>query len=252
MRKSIAVVAFVVLAVCVCTSNVRAAESEDASKPIRILLTYGGHGFNEKPFFEMFDAVKAITYTKAPMPKSADMLKPGLAKQFDVIVMFDMVGDITPEQQKAFTALLEEGIGVVSLHHNIGAHRNWPEFTKIIGGKFFFKPRTVGDKKLPKSGYAHGQDMDISIADKQHPITRGLKDFTIHDECYDKFLVTDDAKVLLTTDHPKNDPQIAWVKQYGKSPVFYLMLGHDAKAWTNKNFSTLIQRGIQWAGGELK
>ena len=67
-----------------------------------MLVTYGGHGFEEKQFFAMFDALPNVTYKKAELPKQADLLKPGLEKDFDVIVMYDMVGGISPEQQKAF------------------------------------------------------------------------------------------------------------------------------------------------------
>jgi hypothetical protein len=57
------------------------------------------------------------------------------------------------------------------------------------------------------------------------------------------------VKLLLKTDHPKNDPELAWVKDYGKSRVFYLMLGHDAKAWENPMFTEILARGIRWAAG---
>lgn len=53
----------------------------------------------------------------------ADMLKPRLEKQFDVIAMYDMSKDLTPEQEQALVKLLKRGIGVVSLHHNLA--RTW-------------------------------------------------------------------------------------------------------------------------------
>src|SRR5208282_5201583 len=83
------------------------ASAEEAEKPkIRVLLTYGGHGFQQKPFFAMFDALAGVAYTKAELPKSADMLKPGLEKNFDVLVMYDMVPGFSAEQQNAFVELL--------------------------------------------------------------------------------------------------------------------------------------------------
>ena len=215
---------------------------------IRVLLTFGGHGFEEGPLFAMFDAMKGVAYTKAPLPQSADLLKPGLEKDYDVIVMYDMVAAITPEQQKAFVALLEKGIGVVSWHHNMGAHRDWDEFRKITGGKFIFEPCEIDGQQYSKSGWSHGEDMKVTV-EAEHPITKGVKDFEIHDETYDKYYTAKDVKVLLKTDHPKNDPELAWVKDYGKSRVFYLMLGHDSKAWANPNFVKILTQGIQWAAG---
>jgi len=223
------------------------ADGADAGKKTRVLLTFGGHGFQQEPFFKMFDEMEGIEYTKAPMPQSADLLRPGLEKEYDAIVMYDMVGKITPEQQKAFVALLNTGIGVVSLHHNMGAHRDWDEFRKIIGGKFIFKPCEIDGKQYSRSTWSHGEDMKIAVADKEHPITKGLKDFQIHDETYGKYYTSPEVKVLLTTDHPKNDPELAWVTQYGKSRVFYFMLGHDNHAWSNPMYPEIVLRGIRWA-----
>ena len=224
--------------------------AEPPAGKTRVLLTYGGHAFEEKPFFAMFDALPNVSYTKAQLPKQADLFKPGLEKDYDVIVMYDMSPDISAEQQHAFKQLLERGIGVVSLHHNLGAHRKWDEWRKIIGGKFVFGDETIDGKQYTKSGWAHDQDLKVTVADKEHPITKGVGDFAIHDESYDKYFVAPDVKVLLTTDHPKNDPKIAWVTKYGRSRVFYLMLGHDSKAWQNPAYPKLLEQGIRWVAGK--
>ena len=247
MRSSLMSVSCVVMFLL--ASIASAGEPQAAQGKVRVLLTYGGHAFDEKAFFPIFDALPGIAYTKAPLPQSADLLKPGLEKQYDVIVMYDMVAGFTPEQQKAFVDLLNTGIGVVSLHHNLGAHRNWDEFRKIVGGKFALSDYEIDGKKYTKSTYAHGQDVKVHVADKDHPITQGLQDFEIHDEVYGNLYCSPDIHVLLTTDHPKATPQVAWTLQYGKSRVFYLALGHDATAWTNPNYSTLVSRAIRWAAG---
>jgi type 1 glutamine amidotransferase len=31
--------------------------------------------------------------------------------------------------------------------------------------------------------------------------------------------------------------------------VFFLMLGHDSKAWKNPNYPEILSRGIRWAAG---
>ncbi len=250
------------LALLAAAAAVAAAEKNAEKQPaakgkIRVLLTFGGHGFEQEPFFAMFDAMANVEYTKAEFPKpgtktklpnAAELLKPGLEKKFDVIVMYDMVPGITPEQQKAFVALLKgSGIGLVSLHHNMGAHRDWDLFRKIIGGKFLFQPAEIDGKKCPKSGWEHGQQIKVTVADKKHPITRGLKDFEIHDEVYNNYFTAPKVKVLLKTDHPKNDPELAWVKRFGNSRVFYFMLGHDHQAYENENFREIVARGIRWA-----
>jgi type 1 glutamine amidotransferase len=232
-----------ILVALLCVFVAGAAES----KPLRVLLTYGGHGFQQKEFFALWDALPGVTYTKAELPKQADLLKPGLEKQYDVIVMYDMAKGFSAEQRKAFTALLETGIGLVSTHHNLGAHPDWPEFTSIIGGKYLFAPLTIDGKEHPKSTYAEGETIKVMIADKEHPITKGLADFTIHDETYGQFYLAPDSHVLLTTDHPKCGRGIGWTRKYGKSRVCYLIFGHDQKAWENPNYQELLVRAMRWA-----
>ena len=241
------------LAMSLVASFANAADAQESAgaKKIRVLLTTGGHGFPQEPFYATFDAMKDIEYTKAELPKDIGLLKPGLEKQYDCIVMYDMCKPgTTPEQQQAFLDLLGKGIGVVSLHHNMGAHRNWDEFRKIIGGKFILSPCEIDGRQYPKSTWSHGEDMKVTVVDKDHPITKGVDDFQIHDETYGLYYTAPDVKVLLKTDHPKNDPELAWTTSYGKSRVLYLMLGHDAHAYKNPNFSKILSQGIRWAAAD--
>ncbi len=224
-----------------------AAKEPPPQRPLRVLLTYGGHGFEEAKFFALFDSLDGIEYEKAPLPEKADLFKPGLQQQFGAIVMYDMVAGFTPPQQEAFVQLLNEGIGVVSLHHNLGAHRQWPEFTKIIGGKFIFQPTNLEGQDYKNSTWSHGEQLKVTVVDREHPITRGLADFEIHDETYGGYYTASDVHLLLKTDHPKNDPELAWTKTYGKSRVVYLMLGHDHLAWENPAYPRLLAQSIDWA-----
>ena len=48
--------------------------------------------------------------------------------------------------------------------------------------------------------------------------------------------------MLLTVDHPKCGRDVAWVHEYGKSRVFYLMFGHGPSAWQNPNYAAPCQR----------
>ncbi|MGA2253721.1 MAG: ThuA domain-containing protein, partial [Thermoguttaceae bacterium] len=162
---------------------------------------------------------------------------------------YDMVEKFTPDQEKALFGLLHRGIGLVALHHNLGAHRQWDEYSKIIGGKYCFGVYQDGEKKFGPSTYEHDQDLKVVVADREHPITRGLPDFAIHDEVYNHCYVAPDVRVLLTTNHPKNDPQIAWAHEYGESRVFYFQLGHDSQAWKNPAYPEILARGIRWTAG---
>ncbi len=227
----------------------RLSAAQPATK-LRVLLTYGGHDFQEKGFFAMWDALPGVTYTKAPLPQSADLLRPGLEKDYDVIVCYDMVKELSPSQQQAFVALLDRGIGLVSLHHNLGSNLAWPEYHEIIGGSWLSNKRTVDGREYGPSTYEHGQEIPIAIADKDHPITKGLEDFVIHDETYGNTYVSPSVHVLLTAVNPKNVKPFAWTNQAGKSRVVYLQAGHDAEAWKHPSFREILQRSIRWTAGK--
>ncbi len=224
-----------------------AARTAPLTPKLRVLLTYGGHDFQEKEFFAMWDALPGVSYTKAPLPQSADLFKPGLEKDYDVIVFYDMVNKISPAQQQGLIALLDRRIGVVSLHHNIGAHPEWPEYHQVIGGAWLAGKRSIDGKDYGPSTYEHGQEIPIQIADKDHPITKGLSDFVIHDETYGNTYVSPTVHVLLRADNPKNVSPFAWVGQHGKSRVVYFQAGHDAEAWKHPSFQKILERSIGWA-----
>lgn len=179
------------------------------------------------------------------------MLGPELREKADCLVLYDMVGDIPEEARQRLVALLEKGIGVVALHHNLGAHRNWDEYRKIIGGKFIFDPCTIDGVQYDRTPWKHGQRLSIQVVQPDHPITRGLTNFEVEDETYGRFYIAPDNNILLRTNHPENNPVIAWTRKYGQSRVVYIQLGHDRGAYDNPAYRQLVHRAILWAAGKL-
>jgi len=232
---------------CAVAAGLSRAAEHGGSK-IRVLIVTGGHGFEQQPFFAMFDAMKTIEYKHVPYPKAADLFGPELTEKYDAIVFYDMWNrPLTAEQKERFVKMLQRGIGIVALHHTLGAHQDWPVWRKLIGGKFYIKP---GPGKS-KSGWRHGQDIRVHIEDPEHPITKGVKDFVIHDETYNKYDTDESVHVLLTTNHPLSDRELAWVKSYGKCRVFYIQLGHGREAYGNSVYRAIVERAIRWSAGRL-
>ena len=222
-------------------------------KPLRVLLTYQGHTFEEEKFFAMWDAWQKqglVTYTRCPLPDDAARLEPSATDQFDVLVMYDMVLEIAPDQQAVFVALLQKGIGVVSLHHNLVAHEKWPLWRDIVGGQFLRAATTIVGKSYEPSVFQHEVWLKIGIPDPKHPITRGIEPFYIFDESYGKIYHAPDIKVVLTTESPGNDHEVAWTKWFGNSPVFYFQIGHDSHAWTHPLYQKILLQSMHWASDE--
>lgn len=220
---------------------------------LKVAVLTGGHDFEQEPFTEMFNSFKAkeMKCTEIKLQDHSEIFEDISNWDYDVIVMYNMTQNISEKRQENFKKLLDRGIGFVALHHNMGAFQDWPEFKKIAGGKYYTKPTKEGDKEIPVSTYKHDIDMDIKVADKSHPITRGLKDFQIHDEGYKYCGFEKDNHVLLTTEHPDSDKTVAWVSKYGKAKVCGIMLGHDGKAYENPSFRKLLSQAIMWTAGRL-
>lgn len=221
-----------------------------AADKTKVLIVTGGHGFEEQPFFKVFQDNPEITFTATTQRKSSEAYDRDDLLTYDVVVLYDMVQNITEAQKAKFLSLFEKGIGLVVMHHALVSYSEWPDFERIIGGKYLPKDEKQDGKTIPKSDYQHDVDIPVTIIAKDHPITAGLKDFTIHDEIYIGFRVRPDVTPLITTSHPKSGKPLAWTRTEGKSRVVYLQLGHDHAAYNDPNYRRLVAQSIRWAAGK--
>ncbi len=234
-----------ILLACLAAGPVLSAADHPAK--INVLLVTGGHGFEEAPFYDVFKSDPDIRFTAATQGKTATVFERDDLQSYDVVVLYDMVSDITPEQKKGFLALFEKGVGLVVMHHALASYQAWPDYERVIGGKYLLKPETRNGQTLPASGYEHDMEVPVVILAKNHPITAGLRDFTIHDEIYWDFAVGHDVTPLITTTHPKSGKPLAWCRNERKSRVVYLQLGHDHQAYENPSYRKLVAQSIRWA-----
>ncbi len=219
---------------------------------IKVAVVTGGHDFEHDPFFKLFQGYDDITYVEAVQKNDSEIFEDISDWDYDVVVLYNMTQKISPERQANFVTLLKDkGIGLVALHHCQAAYGDWDEYRHIIGTKYPLKDQEIDGVKCKTATYKHDIDLTVNIADADHPITEGLKDFDIHDETYHGVWVAQDNHILLTTDHPTSDKTIGWTRQYGKARVCFLQGGHDGKAYANPSFRTLVVRAIRWTAGTL-
>jgi type 1 glutamine amidotransferase len=216
------------------------------AEKIRVLIITGGHGYETNQFFQLFKSIPDITYEAAEHPKAHALLKADAAGKYDVILLYDMWAKITEEAKADFIARLKEGKGLVAMHHCLGSYQDWPEYRKIIGGKYLMKKEVIDGVEKPASTYKHDVDFKVQVAPNNHPIIRGLKDFSIHDETYGGFDVSPGVTPLLTTDDPTSSKTVAWAKTYEGTRVATIQLGHDHLAYENPNFRKLVAQAIAW------
>lgn len=220
--------------------------AQPANGKIRVLLVTGGHPFQKEAFLKLFQDNPDITYRAVEHPQAYAMFKPDAAKQYNVIVTYDYNQKIPEEARKDLVALLKNGKGLVVLHHAIAAYPGWPEYWKIIGAHYYLARTNINGVEKKRSAWKEGVDFRIHIADPKHPVTRGIKDYDIHDETYKWFDVARDCHPLLTTDEPESNKVIAWAKTYKRARVVYMQSGHGPSAYENPNFQQILRQAIQW------
>jgi uncharacterized protein len=239
--------------ICVSFATLFLAGTSFAADPnpkLKVLLITGGHGFEEPQFFKVFKDNPEITVTFAAHgPTNADAYDRDDLAKFDVVVLYDMRKTITDGQKAKLMSLFDKGTGLVVLHHALVSYQHWPEYEKIIGGKY---PEADGKAGVvtEEAGYKHDEEVPVVIVAKDHPVTAGLQDFTIHDEIYWGFHTQPDAIPLITTTHPKSGKPLAWCRTQGKSRVIYLQLGHDHQAYENPNYQKLVANSIRWTANK--
>jgi len=202
---------------------------------IKTLLFTGGEIHDWKGVGEVVQEVlagcKELEVTRVNEDLSA--LEAAKIAPYDLIVFFYTVGQITDAQKNGLLNWVASGKGYVGIHSAADSFRECPEYRAMVGGWFVTHP-----------AYRQYQ---VSVADPEHAITKGLVEFAVEDEMY----VTDydpRVNVLCSSLWKGAANPVAWTKPWGKGRVFYLALGHDGKACKHEMFRLLLERGCLWAG----
>ena len=169
---------------------------------------------------------------------------------FDAIFFFGVREiDLTNAQRADLLSFVrDDGKGFVVAHSAATAFFSWPEFGKLLGGRFDEHPWGITDGT-------------VVVDDPGFPAMRHMPPRAVfHDELYQiKDFSRDDIHVLAHLDASKLDltkPLVhrkdgdfpaAWSKSYGKGRVFYSILGHAAEDWDNPLLQQMYFQAIRWS-----
>lgn len=146
---------------------------------------------------------------------------------------------LSPAAKAHLLNFVKGGKGFVVSHLSSASFKEWDEFGKLCGRYWV----------MGKSGHGPRSTFKARIANPDHPITKGLADFTADDELYAKLLGDAPINVLVQADSDwshRTEP-LAFTLEYGQGRVFHETFGHDARAVHNPTVEKLIQRGCEWA-----
>jgi len=207
-----------------------------AADDLKVLFVVAGHGGETKaPILDkLFAKLGGFEVTRLKsLPDLAKIKK----ADYDVVLFYG--GPAKQElQERAIQAYVEEGGGVVALHH--ASANSSSAWTELIGGRF--------------AGHPAMSDVEVVLSEGKHPITAGVEGtFKIYDEAYRHKLADVKREVLAKGKEVVKDKKIdhtlelIWTRQVGKGRVVYNALGHGAEAWNNPNWQKLVIQSLYWA-----
>ncbi len=172
-------------------------------------------------------------------------------KPFDALIFSNTNNETfdTDAQRKALQAYVRNGGGFVGIHSASGSERDWPWFSKLLGGNFV--------------RHAPRQDFTVEVVDRTHPSTAFLPDtWPIEDdECYylkelnprirvllaaDLTTVSDDEKEQFPGTLFGDRFPVAWYQEFDGGRQWYTALGHRSEHYADPRFMRHILGGLQW------
>jgi type 1 glutamine amidotransferase len=267
------------LIACVSMIGGPEAAAQGSARPIRALLVAGGccHDYErQKDLLTRGISRRAdVKWTIAYDPDTSNGHKnpvyeiPGWSDEFDVVVHDECTSAVA---DMAFIENVlrphKEGLPGVVLHCAMHSYRTegwnknvatpWMKFTGLIS-----------------TGHGPKKPIAITFVDHDHPITKGLGDWTtINEELYNNIAgkleptahaLATGKQVYIAT--PKKGSQedkkaagreitaeavVAWTNLYNeKTKVFSTTLGHENDTVDDPRYLDLVTRGLLWSVGKL-
>jgi type 1 glutamine amidotransferase len=178
----------------------------------------------------------------------------------DTILLYMDGGSGHPVIQRSRLAeigqLIKRGVGLCCAHYavEVPKEKGGPELSDWIGGYY-------------ETGYSINPHWDAEFAKlPEHPITRGVKPFTINDEWYynirfpegksgvTPLLVATPPDATRRTEaaksHPGREEIVAWALERGDGGRgFGFTGGHKHANWGNDDFRKLVLNALLWSAG---
>jgi hypothetical protein len=140
---------------------------------------------------------------------------------------------MTPEQSQAVVRFVEEGGGFLNLHNAMGLYPPDGLYLKLVGGRY--------------TGHGPLERFRVEVVDPNHPITRGVRPFSVADEQHAP--VYDAAKVHLLMQSRSDDGKVAaagWVYEPGHGRLCHLANGHTREALLHPMYQLLLRNAVSW------
>ena len=151
---------------------------------------------------------------------------------------------ITEEQGAAIKGFVEAGGALYALHNSSHISLSSKDYREVMGGAYIDHPAL--------------RPFKVSVVNKEHPITHGVRDFMVNDEqhfvTYDK----DPKYILLRSENIDGLTDISegkdlgataiagWAYDFGKGRVVFTAVGHTLHALWQPEYFKLQKNAVKW------
>ena len=209
----------------------------NASK-ILILVKDDKHHSMENLGKMMVEWLEGEGITDVTLTNDRTDIKKDLSK-YDLLILGMTPSDSSPAleplpevEEDALVNFVQDGKKLMAIHCVTDVSKANLKYIDMIGARFSHHPPY--------------KEFTVKVADVEHPIVEGVKDFKTKDELYVLDRKPSDARVLLTAFWEGSERPMMYLKPYGKGEVLYNALGHDLATFENASFRKLIIQGVKW------
>ncbi len=255
--------------------------SADEVGPLRVLLVAGGccHDYEQQQMIlkegieARINAVVDVAYNPDTTTEATFEIYNSVdwAQDFDVILHDECSANVTDRAYvKRILDAHRNGTPAVNLHCAMHSYR-WDNFKEPVAagadnaGWFEF----IG---IQSTGHGPKEPMDLFYTDKDHPIAKGLEDWTTQpEELYNNVQIFPTAHAIASAKQiqfpklkkgQKRAPDavgkeaeavVAWTNEYGegKTKVFSTTVGHFNETVADERYLKLVTRGLLWVTDHL-
>ena len=219
---------------------------EIMNRSVRILLLVGGGWHDFDGFAEAIKTIIPPQGFKIDFTYDPDCLLRLEEEQYQLVISYTCFVEpegITPvtganklnsPQVEALTGWVRKGGAFLAAHAATVIGRSPSELRQLIGGSFISHPEPFVFTAYPLL--------------EKHPITKGLKAFSVYDELYQEEHDPSVQLHMITVDRGVAYP-LVWSKPEGKGRVAHIALGHDRKVWESPSYQQLMRQTIFWLTG---
>ncbi len=140
---------------------------------------------------------------------------------------------MTHEQEQAVVDFVHRGGGFLNLHNSMGLYPEDGPYLRLVGGRYI--------------GHGPLERFRVEVVDHDHPVTRGVEDFSVADEQHTP--PYDEKRVHLLLRNRSDNGETAaagWAYEPGKGRLCHLANGHTRESLAHPMYQRLMQNAVRW------